>query len=468
MSQQDIITHIQDAVRPGETVDVYYSNQQNSVKQAHPTTVENRYYLDLNSKTFGTANTLIFNPDEGLDHIVLTLELPAPSAVVNPGALVQARSYYNGCYLNKGWGYSFIRRIGVRYGNSSLYYFSGDQVLIDVMSDCEDSDKKQKMLEFGGRALNVIPNGGNDGSEDQVGNDFSFKANRLAYVYIKLPHNSPSAQELPLPLPTDLLTAPIQVNVEFKLASEVFNTSADVAGIANPQVNNSAITLPREWVTAQAQFKQTHFDDRGEQLARKVNMSEMAYSYPLKYFSQEVFRLTNVPGGSEQSLTLTGLRSGNCLGIRLWCLPNYSTIPDANGTILTNPTSYVTPTSVQLSVNGLIYFSSRNGQQQMWNLLERKTRAGYDVDTVVVNPVTSEWVATDPTTASWTWIPFGQHTETLANSSELSHGLSLMNSIVNLQITLPAQQGGLTYTVSAEYLFNSTLLFSRGGCEYVF
>ena len=81
--QADIVTHVQDAVRPGEVCDMYYSNQENSVKQAHPTTVENRYLLDLNAKSFGSANTLIFNPDEGLGHVVLCLQLPAPSGGVN-------------------------------------------------------------------------------------------------------------------------------------------------------------------------------------------------------------------------------------------------------------------------------------------------------------------------------------------------------------------------------------------------
>jgi len=101
--QADIVTHVQDAVRPGEVVDMYYSNQENSVKQAHPTVVENRYFLALQSTNFGGANTLIFNPDEGVGHIVLTLKLPAPQAPLT----------YYGLALNAGWGYNAIRRIGV-------------------------------------------------------------------------------------------------------------------------------------------------------------------------------------------------------------------------------------------------------------------------------------------------------------------------------------------------------------------
>ena len=461
MSQSDIITQVQDAVRPGESCDIYYSNLQNSVKQAHPTIVENRYILSLNSKSFGSSATLLFNPDEGLDHIVLTLRLPPPSDLLGATA---NQSYYNGLALNAGWGYSCIRRIGVRYGNSSLYYFSGDQMLIDILSDCEDSVKKQEMLTLGGLALSCLPAGGNTAGN---AGDFTSDIDRTAYVYLKLPHNTPSAQELSLPLPTDLLTAPIQVNVEFKNANEVFNVSPYVANTANAQ---TVPVLPTGFSLAEAQFKQIHFDDKGEQLARKVNMSEKAYSYPLKYFSQEVFRLPNVPAGAETQQTLTGLRSGNCLGIRLWVKENLPVTPDVSGQVFTQPNVYVTPDAVQLSVNGLIYFDSRNGQQQMWNLLERKSSSAFTTTAVTVSaPNALPQYTQNQFRSTWVWIPFGQHSETLANSSELTHGLSLMNSIVNLTIKTPtAPQGNSTYTVTAEYIFNSTLLFSRGGCEYIF
>ena len=432
--QSDIVTHIQDSVRPGEVVDMYYANQENSVKQAHPTTVENRYFLDLNSKNFGSANTLIFNPDEGLGHIVLTLQLPAPDSTTT----------YQGLALNRGWGYSAIRRIGVRVGGSTLYYFSGDQNLIDVLSDCEDTGKKQNMFDLGGNPLSSGANGAGAG-------DFASESLRTAYVYIKLPWNTPSAQEKTLPLPTDLLTSPVQVNIEFNSASDIFHTSSVVAG-AQP-----VSPLPTQFALAQAQFEQTHFDDRGEQLARKVNMSEMAYSFPLRYFSQEVFRLQNVAGNNAtQSLTLTGLRSGNCLGIRLWC----------QDTASTDTAVYTVPSQVTLSVNGLIYFDSRNGQNQMWSLLDRKSSAQFSADAITVNTAggANAWV-NNPVASVWTWIPFAQHSEVLANEAELSHGLSLMNSIVNLQIALP---NNTSYTVTAEYIFNSTLLFSRGSAEYVF
>lgn len=433
--QSDIVTHVQDSVRPGESCSMYYSDQENSVKQAHATTVENRFFVNLQSTNFGSANSVIFNPDEGLGHIVLTLQLPAPGS--------QAGLTYNGLALNQNWGYNAIRRIGVRVGGSTLYYFSGDQCLIDVLSDCEDSAKKNQIATLGGVTLAGVTAGAGT---------FASDSNRTAYVYIKCPWNSPSAQEKNLPLPTDLLTSPVQLNIEFNQASDIFLQNA---------LGGTVSALPTAFSVATVQFEQCHFDDRGEQLARQVNMSEMAYSYPLKYFSQEVFRVQNVPGYAsgntgQQSLTLTGLRSGNCLGIRLWCKSNDST--DVN--------VFTVPTAVTMSVNGLIYFDSRNGQNQLWSILDRKTSASWDTQTLAV--VSNAWVAS-PATSYWTWMPFAQHSEVLANESELAHGLSLMNSIVNLQVALPATGGTLnTYTVTAEYIFNSTLLFSRGSAEYVF
>ena len=365
-------------------------------------------YSTINSsKNSSASSTVLFNPDEGVTHLLLTLQLPAPSPSVS----------YAGLALNRGWGYNAIRRIGVRYAGSTLYYFANDQELIDCLADCEDSSKKDILLLLGGQSMLSAP------SSSPGAGDFADASKRTAYVYIKLPHNTPSAQEASLPLPTDALTAPIQVNIEFKSANEIFTLQNNtIAGGSSP-------VLPSAFDVAQVQWRQIHFDDRSEQLSRRHNLAEMAYSYPLKYFAQEVFRVQNVEGGTNYPVTLTGMRSGNMKGIRIWCKPNNEA----------NALKYVSPNSIELSVNGLIYFSSRYGQQQLWNLVERKTSASFTMELIapVLDNGVTKWVAT-PSTGYWIDIPFAQQSEVLANESELTHGLSIMNSIVNLNINLPA------------------------------
>lgn len=425
--QQAIVTHVQDSIRPGACVDEYYPNSENSEKQCHATTVENRYSVSLQSTQGGSSNTVLFNPDEGIDHLCLIVKLNAPEEA-NAGGLAMPR----------GWGYAMINRIGVRYAGSTLYYFDGSQMLIDVLSDCEDSQKRDLMYSLGGQEITSA-------------SDWANEAMRTAYVYLKLPHNTPSAQELTLPFPTDLLTAPVQVQL-------TFNRFEDVMLVNGGAVISSDM---KKFASATVQFKQIHFDDTSEQLARRVNMDERALPYPLRYFSQEIFKSQLVEGGVTQNITLTGLRSGNCIGIRLWAKP-------VDGVDATNqlPHNYVAPSAVRLSVNGLIYFDADQGQQQFWNLVDRKTASAWQNS--VISYADGAYVST-PTTSYWTLIPFAQHEEVLANENSLVHGLSIMNSIVNLQIALPSYNGGTgRYVVSAEYLFNSTLLISRGSCEYVF
>lgn len=438
--QQAIVTHVQDSIRPGECVDMYYPNGENSEKQCHATTVENRYSVSLQSTQGGSSNTVLFNPDEGINHMCLILKLNAPDATNAPGLAAP-----------RGWGYAMIDRIGVRYGGSTLYYFDGSQMLIDVLSDCEDSVKRDTMFTLGGQEI----------TNTSAANGWANEAMRTAYVYLKLPHNSPSAQELPLPFPTDLLTSPVQIQITFKRFEDVILVNGNNG--AEPPVAYVLPAAMKQFDSASVQFKQVHFDDTGEQLARRVNMDERALPYPLKYFSQEIFRSQSLLGGVTQNITLTGLRSGNCLGIRLWAKPI-----DTVG----QPFNYVAPKQVTLSVNGLVYFDAREGQQTFWNLVDRKTAAAWNNSQLAYS---AGAYSSTPASSYWVEIPFAQHEEVLANENALVHGLSIMNSIINLQVALPpydvvpgSGSGDGRYVVSAEYLFNATLLISRGTCEYVF
>jgi hypothetical protein len=173
---QEIVDAVHKAITPAEMKDMYYPGMENTEAVAFASYVENRFQASLPSATFGSSSTVIFNPTEGLGDILLTLKLPSGT--------------YTGLGCSEGWGYSAIRQLGVRIGNSSLYYFTGDQLLQAVLSDCEDSEKRDQMLYLGGQALAPA--------------DFANEDKRTAYVYIKCPWNSPSAQEKPLPIPSDL------------------------------------------------------------------------------------------------------------------------------------------------------------------------------------------------------------------------------------------------------------------------
>jgi hypothetical protein len=86
-------------------------------------------------------------------------------------------------------------RVRTNDAGSSLYFFQGEQELIECLSECEDSVKRDQLLQLGG-------------AEIASPTDWASENLRSASIYIKLPHNSPSAQEKPILFPTDVLSAP--------------------------------------------------------------------------------------------------------------------------------------------------------------------------------------------------------------------------------------------------------------------
>jgi hypothetical protein len=300
-----------------------------------------------------------------------------------------------------------------------------------VLSDCEDSEKRDQMLYLGGQALAPA--------------DFADENKRTAYVYIKCPWNSPSAQEKPLPIETDLLTQPVQLIVEFDVASKIFVAASGAAALPNGFSGSPVV-----------QFRQTHLMNGSDLLARRVDMNSNALSYPLKYFQQTTFRTTvAATAGQAAQVSLTGFRSGSLKSIDLWAVAQ----SDLNGG---NPNRWVLLGSVKLLVNGLVYYDAPAACNQFWSIVDRKTAA-----TAAYNSVDASGSSIVSANSNMYWlnIPFAQHTESLAGDSVVSTGIPIMNSIINLEVVFPAST---TYVLNASYNYAANVMFSRGGADYVF
>lgn len=184
MASASISESVMHSITPAKCDDEYYPGEGNTELQCFPTLVDNRFYASLPSLSQGSTNTIIFNPDEGLSDIVLTLQLPAPN---NPPSV---QGTYIGWAMPQNWGQAMVQQVGLRIGGSALYYFTGDQIFIDNLTDCESSDKKQAVADYSGGLVQ------NDG--------YNSLANRTASIYLKMPFNTISALQKQLPLPTDL------------------------------------------------------------------------------------------------------------------------------------------------------------------------------------------------------------------------------------------------------------------------
>ncbi len=430
---------VQARVRPHTCENTYYADEHNSEVQCFASTVENRFVTGLPSLSSGSTATVTFNPDGLLSDVVLTCVLPVPAVPTGGSAGGE------GLGLTRGWLYQLVDSISIRYAGSSLYYFQGEQELIAVLGDCEDSIKRDQMLALGGAELKSPA-------------DWAVDSLRTANIYIKLPHNSPSAQEKPIGFPTDCISAPVQVQVKFKTFSQVFSVNA-TSGASLAAVQAS---IPSAFSSGSMQFKQAHLNDRSDSVASRENLAQHALSVPLKYFMQSQFSAP-IPAAtpSATQISLTGFRSGSVQGIYVWAVRNSDITPGGTQ----NPLNYVPFKNIELRVNGLVYFTADNNSSQIWDLVEKKcasaastTTLAWDLSGDVYNPTAAA--------SYWTWIPLAQGVETLRDESMLSNGLGIANSVVNL--TVDTGLNNTPCTLYAAYLYNSTMLISGGSADYTF
>jgi hypothetical protein len=406
--QADLSESVQQSIRPGSMVDTFYYGDTNLQKQAYPCVTNTRFVQQFTNLGAGSSQFVI-SPNQGVSDIVIELQM---------GNLVGANT---GLALPNGWGYSLVNRVSVRYGSSAQYFWSGQQMLLENLYDCETGTKRDEVLSLGGNFT--------------VGAAIS---GARAYLYLKLPHNSVRAEGKPLPFPSDLLVQPIVITVELFSPATAFYVGT----------GGSLASAPAQLASAQLQVKQEVMSDSADLLARRVDMNSHAYTFPLMYFAQQEVQV-RCPGGGAQSVNLTGFRAGEVRSVLLWLTkdtdtPQYLWYPITNAV---------------LTYNGEIFSRFDNNSSQLWALTG-------DSKSALVN---TTQVAADLSVAArqntWVELPFAQINAAYDRELKLVHGKPILNAVVQLTFNCPDTAN---YTLHAMYVYNASLLCSRGSSEYIF
>ena len=421
--QNDLTESVQASIRPGEMVDTYYYGETNTEKQAYPAIVNTRFVQQFTNLGAGSSQFVI-SPNMGVSDIILQFALPASTGA----------NYTSGA-LSSGWGYALINRLSVRYGSSAQYFWSGPQMWLENVLDAENNPKVDALLQLGGNA----------GVGAALGN-------AQASVYLKLPHNSVRADGKPLPFPSDLLVQPIVITVELFSPTQIITNQ----GAAAPFTVG-----PTALASAQLQVKQEMLTDSSDQLARRVDMNSHAYTFPLQYFAQQetTTSVTSDANNSVNSINLTGFRAGEVKHIVLW-LTTAATSTAGSGNY--QPLSWQAMTDIQLTYNGEIFNRFDAGGFQLWNATE-------DSKTPVVNGLVQQTfgaVASTTVVAYYVRLDLAQVNIAYDRETKLVHGKPILNAVVNLSFRAPA--ANTAYVLHAMYLYNASLLCSRGSAEYIF
>jgi hypothetical protein len=414
---------VQQLVRPGKCVDLYYPDPETASKQCYRSTVNTRY-VQAFANLSGGSSVFTIPPNNGVQDIVLVFELPAQGGGID----------YTGAGLSAAWGYALVNKVSFRYGGSSQYFLSGQQLLQNAIRKTSNGTAKKDLFDLGGSSLGA-------------GN---FTTAPRAYVWLSLPHCMPTSDGKYPPLPTDLLTQQVQVTVELNPVSSIFS----VANTATPD-------LPTSLSFAEFQCQQVILENQGDALARRVDMTSHALSYPIEFTQQEVI-IPLADSQLSQNVTLTGFRSGEVRNIQCWITVD----ADTTG-IMKNPWKWYALDDAVMTYAGEVYSRFDKGSSALWNLVNGRQSASIS-ETLTADNGSGAVTVVTPFIGRWVELPFAQTFDDITAHTTYTAGKPITNGIINLAFNIPQ---GLTPTVNMKlhvsYNYNAVLTFSQGTCDYV-
>jgi hypothetical protein len=420
-------------VRPGECVDIYYYDAATAMKECFPTTQNTKYTQNFQNNSGGTS-VFTIPPQNGVQDVICSFQF----ALTDNGG--------GAASLPQGWGYALIKQVSFRYGGSSQYFMTGDQLLQNAVRKQIARDAATDIMTIGGNY--VAP-------ANMVGT-------QSANVVLTLPHSCPTAFGKCHPLPTDLLTQQVQVTIE------LVNPVSSVFSVSSGALPTGSATLS----SALFQVQQVMLNNQGDALARRVDMATNAYAFPAEFCQQkQQIALSNPGAGVSQSVVLTGFRSGEVKHLEIWLTRAGDTTAalglGGNGSITTqSPFKWYLPDAVVMSYAGDIYARYNGQTSQLWNLVNNLKASAVNTSAVNTGSIASPgaWLS------QWVELPFAQAYVQDDAHNMLVHGKPITNGIVNLDLTLPAAYVNATadWILNVSYVYNTTLLFSQGTCDYVF
>ena len=420
---------IQEALRLGRPVDIYYYTSTTTSKQSIPTVVDTRFYQNLTSLGAGSS-TFIISVDQGVGDIILSATLPPQGGVVD----------YTGLAVPRGWLYALMNRFSIRYGSSSQYFWSGAQCLVENLREMPNPTTRDNLFALGGALMTSVA-GANPFSGD----------NLTAYAYLNLPHNSPNGSlGKPNPFPSELIGQPIVITLELNSLPSIFSSSLALGSIAD---------APQQLESAYFQVRQTHAYDSAD-LMRMPQGS--AYSFPTKAFYQNEVQI-RVSGSTSYALNLTGFRNGQVRSIFFWATKDSDVSPAVNAPFVKNFSSYYLPTDIELLYNGTVYYRALGTAAQMWSLCNTETPPLLQNTTLSIGGGGS--IVATPEVANWVEMPFSQVFEQLSGAHMYVAGKTISNAVVNLSLSLPDTAA---YTLHFTYSYNCALIIKDKACEYAF
>jgi len=344
--------------------DIYYSRLNTVQSLAEVTYNTGRYQQSLSSPQFGGTSTVIIPNGSLLASFYLHLEI-TPNVSV-PDAT-----------LPRGWGFAALRQVAYLMGSSNVPNISLDKhsILQVIMGQCENAEKRSEMFHLAGEEVFGLVAG----------------VTYAADLIIPLPWSSAAGRTQKLPLPTDLLTNPITVQISFDRGDAFFGGS----GASKPSAFSQALALMRQ----------------GDMLNRDAGLRNLMlknpsliYGYPFIHFQSNQLGLP-ITSTASQTITWTGFINADLLGISFGLVANTDLISSAGSNV--RPFNYQELSNIEVLFNGLTMHLSPGRMHKLTNMNSMNGSSSFQNSNITQATTVAPYTS-NPVDTYIVWIDFSR------------------------------------------------------------
>lgn len=418
-----LIAHATGALVPrvldaeAEKIDLYYPDKSNLKTEKHSLLQRTNAIFNLSAiqSSGGSSSVYVSPTGSAISTIMVAIQLPEASA------------FPSGLGLPQSWGYNALNFVQMRIGNSSLFQWSGRQLMLQAIKSAGSPQQANDLMALAGNSMADV----NDAITADDGA-------RWAYLTIPMPWCGAEAQNSPLGLPTNELSSPVQFIINLKPLSSIVGVTQAPAVVPSGLSYSSAFLQVKQLIPTSVAM-----------LERKAHLA-----LPI-VFAQQENSVSGVVGGAARTINLLGFRNGSVKNIEIYCV-------DESADSALEPFGYVLPSDVNIVYMGNELHRFNGYSAQYWSTVYGRVPSRW------LNPkfntVTKVF---DARLTNWVTVPLtGLYTDLDAQMPISSAGIAIQNGIVNCTLTLP--DPAKTYTVYYYADLQSAIVFHDGTADYAF
>ena len=411
----------------------------------------------LQSFTLGGGSSIDLPQNVLLSNTLLTMKF-------------SATQLKGGAVLEPSWGFRAIRYVEYTFANSQPLRYTGRNLMIKNLADCESGEKRVNMMALAGAAWD--------------GQAAASTSGRTATINIYLPFSNMSSSRC-IPFDASIMDRPVNIRIEFVRTDELFTYSAGDAAIGG-----FLSSLPNTFNDVYLCQKTGMFvDGPSDSIRSEVGRGggskySYGYMYPQSFSSGDI--KAGVPpesGGNKVSFRLDNFLNGSLQSMDLF-LERVTKGSDQaellQGLTPFNQALYYPMKNIELSYAGNVIYRADDDVSQLINLTEYTTSGNLDLDVVqYTEAVLPGGGATfQAKTSKWTHIQFSQFNETFF-SNLIQSGILLVANQVMITFNTPtlAEIGSIDgvvptgqpwYRLHANYNYQSVVRTANGATELLF